>query len=103
MVTELTKYWKMRNKFPYGLVENSDPRLTVYVIAVFRFNKKQALLANKDLDIICHMETRYAQKLIDEAIENGWISVEMRDTKHGPRDSDYPEIADYVCWIEIKK
>lgn len=103
MVTELTKYWKLKNKIPYGLIENSDPRLTVYTIAIFRFNKKQALLVNKNLDIICHMETRYAQKLIDEAKENDWITVEMEDTKHGPRDSNYPEIADYVCWVEIKK
>lgn len=103
MVTEITKYWKMKNKIPFGLIENSDPRLTVYVIAIFRFNKKQALLVNRNLDIISHMETRYAQKLVDEAKENGWISVEMEDTKYGPRDSNYPEIADYVCWVEIKK
>lgn len=93
MDCNVPKYWKMKSKVPFGYPGYNEKEA---LFGVAMFKGKRAILFNRALDFLSTMETRYANKLIDEAESEQWIKSRIESTTLGPRLETYPKKADFV-------
>jgi len=89
--------WEYKEYFPFGLIKDSSPKRTIYIIAFFP--RKRALLFNKDYEKIGMTETRIARQLLEEAKERKWLETQWDGWTGGTRPEEYPKKG-HAFWIK---